>query len=231
MAAAATTFTVRVKNMAGDILSIDGMDGRDDVLRLKNKIINKLGKKINIVIRLTYLDNTPQGFTELMDFTTLNSYPIDYTNDILNLFIQSNIITHPISSNEKLKWQLKYSALMEPIPPGTTVIHSITDDMVGKIIYILADPNAENGIRCAIVKIDVHPRSLRPLIQIEVIKEEEILTVMVAGNNQITKALQNNRVRLLDDSAEGGRRKKRARKRTLCRRRRTHRKHHTIFRQ
>jgi hypothetical protein len=231
MAAAANTFTVRVKNMAGEILSIDGMDGRDYVLRLKNKIINKLGKKINIVIRLTYLDNTPQGFTELIDFTTLNSYPIDYTNDILNLFIQSNIITHPISSNEKLKWQLKDSALMEPIPSGTTVIHSITDDMVGKIIYILADPNAENGIRCAIVKIDVHPRSLRPLIQIEVIKEEEILTVMVAGNNQITKALQNNRVRLLDDSAEGGRRKKRARKRTLCRRRRTHCKHRTIFRQ
>ena len=223
-AAASTTFTVHVKNMAGHVLSID-MDGRDIVLVLKQKIRKELDIKFEMVLILTYLDESSRTFIELEDFRTLNSYKptIDYEKDVLNLVINIPIITHPIISDEKLKWQIKNiknNDLLEDIPSGTTVIDSITPKMVGKIIYIVSPTNNTKGLQCAINNVDLNSS----LIELQVIKAEVILTVMVAGGHQITMALQSGRV-LLDDAAEGGRRKRSNRsKRRVTKKRRTHRK-------
>lgn len=225
-AAASTIFTVHVKNLAGHVISID-MDGRDFVLVLKSKIRKELDIKFEMVLILTYLDESSGTIIELENFRSLNSYKptIDYEKDVLNLVVNIPIITHPISSDEKLKWQIKNiknNNLLEDIPPGTTVIDSITPKMVGKIIYIVSPTNNNKGLQCAINNVDLNSS----LIELQVIKAEVILTVMVAGGHQITKALQNNRVRLLDDAAEGGRRRKRIRrtKRRVTKKRCTHRK-------
>jgi len=223
-AEASTTFTVHVKDLAGRVISID-MDGRDLVLVLKQKIRKELDIKFEMVVILTYLDESSRTFIELEDVRTLNSYKptIDYEKDVLNLFVNIPIITHPISSDEKLKWQIKNiknNNLLEDIPPGTTVIDSITPKMVGKIIYIVSPTNNTKGLQCAINNVDLNSS----LIELQVIKAEVILTVMVAGGHQITKALQSGRV-LLVDSVDGGRRKRSNRsKRRLMKKRRTRRK-------
>jgi hypothetical protein len=48
--AAASTFTVHVKNLAGSVIDIENMDGRDYVFALKSKIRNKLGLKFKMII-------------------------------------------------------------------------------------------------------------------------------------------------------------------------------------
>jgi hypothetical protein len=229
--AAASTFTVHVKNLAGKVIDIENVDGREYVFILKNKITNTLGLKFNMVVRLTHIDESTGEFIELEDLTTLNSYPIDYEANELNLLINIPIITHPITSDEKLKFYIKDSTLLDSIPRNTEVINNIQSDMVGKTIYILTEPNATNGLQCVINMVGSNadvPQS----IQIQVIKEEEILTLEIRDGHQITKALRTGRVRLLNESnsnravAQGGRRKRSRRtKRKLYRRRRTHRKH------
>ena len=159
-AEASTTFTVHVKDLAGRVISID-MDGRDLVLVLKQKIRKELDIKFEMVVILTYLDESSGTFIELEDFRTLNYYKptIDYEKDVLNLFVNIPIITHPISSDEKLKWQIKNiknNDLLEDIPPGTTVIDSITPKMVGKIIYIVSPTNNTKGLQCAINNVDLN---------------------------------------------------------------------------
>lgn len=89
MAAASVFFTVHIRDLAGRIIDIPDVIQHDTVAMLKDALAHELHTprpNMNRII-LTHMDCSTDTFTVLENNRTLGSYPIDYTNDILNLII------------------------------------------------------------------------------------------------------------------------------------------------
>ena len=224
MAAAASPFTVHIKNMAGDIIPIDGMKSTTFVRDLKYYICEKINMAYPSIhsIILTQMDQSPKGFTVLENERRLIDYGISDDHNELNLVVNSVIVPYR-EVNELFYKFLDDTTNLSPVPENANVVHQLQPNMAGKIIYVVP-PHSENGLECQIVNVFVVPNLL---VCVKVVQKDYIFNF---GNfsNPIRTALQENRIYLLDDSAaaaEGGRRRKRATKRRLSRRRRTHRRY------
>jgi hypothetical protein len=227
MAAAASTFTVHIANMAGEMIDIDDMSNNNMVSQLKDKIALKIGKSKD-AIQLTHMDDSEKGFTVLENLKRLGDYNIDYASDELKLVINIPRKTGDVARFDFTKY-LKDVKSLEPVPDNITVVHKLTPDMNDKIIYILPEKEAKQGLKCRIdeagpiIPSSVSYHAPTQKIQIEVLKHGVILSF--SGNSSpIYNALFQGRV-FLENAAQGGRRRKRSTKRRLSRRRRTHRRY------
>jgi hypothetical protein len=221
MAAAASPFTVHIKNMAGDIISIDGMKSTTFVRDLKYYICHKIKMvhpSIHSII-LTQMDQSPKGFTVLENERRLIDYDISDDHNELNLVVNSVIVPYR-EVNELFYQFLDDTTNLSPVPENARVVHQLQPNMAGKIIYVVP-PHSENGLECQIVNVLVVPNLL---VCVKVVQKDYIFNF---GNfsNPIRTALQEGRIYLLDDSVKGGRRRKRSlqSKRKLLKKRRTRR--------
>jgi hypothetical protein len=226
--AARSTFTVHVKNLAGDMMHIPNMVPDTVIIQLKENIRIQLNIPPELIdsIVLTKIDSSG-GFRVLDNAKSLIDYGIINNNNELNLVINTVDVSFR-DTPYVFPTILNNVNNLDPIPGNTHVIEHITPDMVNKIIYIIPPVNVEQngipyGLQCRLIYIIPVPD--RPSqIQVAVIRQPCLIKFITSFNGLID-ALQNGRVRLLEES-QGGRRKKRSRrtKRKLCRRRRTHRK-------
>jgi hypothetical protein len=247
MAAAASTFTVHIANMAGEMIDIDDMSSSNKVAELKEKIAQKIGR-LRDVIELTHMDDSEKGYTVLENHKRLGDYNIDYASDELKLVIKKTSYTGTPACD---LFPIGNRKLQEIVPPNTKVVTELTPDMVDKIIYVLSEASSKTGIKCQIIEVGEYKKSAPTTggpyvmvatasqkIVIEVILTSTVFSFSTIRTRSIHKYLKDGQVRLLIDpveynavssnstsaAAQGGRRRKRSTKRKQCRRRHTYRK-------